>query len=83
MDLESFLSISGVPGFRFLLQTLFKNTETTENFDKVIFRGIETIYLISSTFLGILCVQGTNLKVLLKVTNEYLLLLLESGFSSY
>ena len=54
-----------------------------ENFDKLIFRGIKTIYLISSTFLGILCVQGTTLKVLLKVINEYLLLLLESGFSGY
>ena len=57
--------------------------ETMEDFDKLIFRGIKTIYLISGPFLGILCVQGTNLKVLLKVINEHLLLLLESGFSSY
>ena len=54
-----------------------------ENFDQLIFWGIKTIYLISSTFLGISRVQGTTLKVLLKVINEHLLLLLESGFSSY
>ena len=58
-------------------------TETTENFDKLIFRGIETIYLISSNFVGILCVQGTTLKVLFKVINEHLLPLLESGFSGF
>ena len=40
-----------------------------ENFQKFIFRGIKTIYLISSTFL------------LFKVINEHLILLLESGFS--
>ena len=57
--------------------------ETMEDFDKPIFRGIKTIYLISGPFLGILCVQGTTLKVLLKVINEHLLLLLESGFSGY
>ena len=54
-----------------------------ENLDKFIFWGIKTIYLISSTFVGILCVQDTTLKVLLKVINEDLLLLLESGFCSY
>ena len=41
--------------------------ETTENFDKLIFRGIKFIYLNWSTFLGILGVQGITLKVLLKV----------------
>ena len=51
-----------------------------ENFHKLIFGGIKTIYLIWSTFLGILGVQDTTLKVLLKVINEYLLLLFESGF---
>ena len=54
-----------------------------EKYHKLIFRGIETIYLIWSTFLGILCVQGTTLKVLLKVINEHLLLLHESGFTGY
>ena len=54
-----------------------------ENFHKLIFQGIKTIYLIWSTFLGILCIQGTILKVLLKVMNEHLLLLLETGFYGY
>ena len=51
-----------------------KNQETTENFQKLNFRGITSIYLILSTFLGILYVQHTTLKVLLKVVNEHLLL---------
>ena len=62
---------------------MFENPETTENFHKLISRGTKTIYLILSTFLGILCVQGTTLNLLLKVINEHLLLLLESGFSGY
>ena len=52
-----------------------------ENFHKLIFRGIKTIHLISSTFVGILYVQNTILEVLLNVINEHLLLLLESDFS--
>ena len=52
-----------------------------ENFHKLIFWGIKTIYLISSTFLGILWIQNTILEVVLKVINEHLLLLLESDFS--
>ena len=63
--------------------TVFENPETTGNFHKLIFRGIKTIYLILSTFPGILCVQDTNLKVLLKVINEHLLLFFVSGFSGY
>ena len=35
---------------------------------KPIFRGIKTIYLVSSTFLYILCVQDITPKVLLKVS---------------
>ena len=45
-----------------------------ENFNKLIFRGTKTIYLILSTLLGILYVQNTIYKVLLKVINEHLLL---------
>ena len=54
-----------------------------ENFHKLNSQGIKTIDLILSTFLGILCVQDTTLNLLLKVVNEHLLLLLESGFSGY
>ena len=46
--------------------------ETTENFHKLIFWGFNTIYLISSIFLSILCDQDTTLKVLLNVFNENL-----------
>ena len=53
------------------------------NFHKLISWGTKTIYLILRTFLGILCVQGTILKLMLKVINEHLLLLLENGFSGY
>ena len=73
-DLESFLLISGISGFSFQSQSIFENPETTENFQKLIFSGIKASYLILSTFLGILCVQDTTLKVLLKVINEHLLL---------
>ena len=69
--------------FFFLPYSLFENRETTENFNKLIFRGIKTICLISSTFLGILCVENVILEVLLKVINEHLLLLLESDFSGF
>ena len=58
-----------------------ENPESTENFHKLIFRGIKTMYLILSSFRGILCDQGPTLKVLLKAINEYLLLKLESSFS--
>ena len=53
-DLESFLLISGISGFSFFAIEL-ENPETMENFYKLIFRGIKTIYLIWSTFLSILC----------------------------
>ena len=47
------------------------------------FRDIKSIYLISSTFLSILCVHDKTLKVLLKVTKKHLLLKLEIDFSCY
>ena len=59
---------------------MFKNSETKENFRKLIFRGIKTIYLIWSTFLSILCDQDLTFKVLLKVIKENLPLKLESSF---
>ena len=71
------------PGFRFLPYSIFENLETTENFLKLIFRGIKSIYLISRTFLSILCVQDKTLKLLLKVVKEHLLLKLEIDFSYY
>ena len=73
-DLESFLLIPTFPGFCFLLKSIFENPETTENFQKLIFRGIKVSYLILSALLGILCVQDKSLKVLLKVVKEHLLL---------
>ena len=51
-----------------------------ENFQKLIFRGIKTIYLIWSTFLSILCYQDFTLKALLKVMKENLLFKLEGSF---
>ena len=54
-----------------------------ENFHKFISWGIKTINLISSTFLSIMCVQNTTLKVLLKVINKHLLLKVESDFACY
>ena len=45
-----------------------------EKFQKLIIRGIKSIYLISSIFLSILCFHDKTLKVLLKVTKEHLLL---------
>ena len=62
---------------------MFENLETTEKFQKLIFRGIKSIYLISSTFLSILCVHDKTLKVLLKVIKKHLLLKLEIDFSCY
>ena len=80
--LESFLLISDISGFRFLPYSIFEDPETTENFHKLFFGGIKTIYLISNTFLSILCDRDT-LKVLLKVIKEHLLLKLESDLSRY
>ena len=51
-----------------------------ENFYKLIFWGINTVYLIWSTFLSILCDQDVTLKVLLKVIKENLPVKLESSF---
>ena len=51
-----------------------------ENFHKLIFRDIKTIYLIWSTFLSILCDQGLTFKVLLKVFKENLSFKLEGSF---
>ena len=45
------------PGFRFYQQSIFENLESTKNFNKLIFQGITTIYLISRAFLSILCIQ--------------------------
>ena len=78
---EAFCGFPAFPGFRFLPWSIFENPESTENFRKHVFRGTKTIYLISSTFLDILCIQDTSFKVLLKVINDYLLLKLEIGFS--
>ena len=55
--LESFLLISGISLFLFLPYSIFKNLETTENFQMLIFWGIKSTYLISSTFLSIVCSQ--------------------------
>ena len=81
--LESLLLISGISGFSFFVIEHIRKPETTENFQKLIFWGIKANYLISSTLLSILCVQDKTLKVLLKVTKEYLLLKLEIDFSYY
>ena len=72
--------ISGISGFSFFAKSIFENPETTENFYKLIFRGMKTIYLIWSTFLSILCDQDTTLKVLLNVIKENLPLKLEGSF---
>ena len=77
---QAFCGYPAFPTFRFLP---FENPETREHFHKLIFQGNKTVYLISSTFLGIFCVQNTILEVLLEVVNEHLLLLLESDFSGY
>ena len=52
----------------------------TENFYKLIFWGIKTIYLILSSLLPILYIQNTIYKVLLKVIKEHLLLLFSVAF---
>ena len=78
--LKGVLLISDISGFSCLLQSIFKNLETTGNFHKLIFRGIKSIYLIWNTFLSILSVQDISLKILLKVIKENLTLKLESWF---
>ena len=78
--LESFLLVSGDAGYSFFA---IINPKTTGGFYKLISGGVKTIYLISSTFLDILCVQNTTLKALLMVIKESLTLKLESGFSCY
>ena len=55
-NLEGFLMISGVSGFSYFPIEHIRKHENTENFDKFIFPGIKIIYLISSTFLDILCI---------------------------
>ena len=69
--------------FRFLPQSILKNVETTENFDKLISWSIKTVYLIWSTFLSILGVEDATLKALPKLIKANLTLKLESGFSCY
>ena len=73
---KPFCRLPAFPSFRFFPYSIFKNTETTENFQKLIFRGIKTIYLILRSHLGILYFQNKIYKVLLKVINEHLLLFL-------
>ena len=51
-----------------------------ENFQKLIFQGVKSIYLISSIFLSIFCVHDKTLKVLLIVIKKHLLLSLEIDF---
>ena len=72
--------ISGISGFLFFAIEHIWKLETTENFYKLIFWGIETIYLIWDTFLSILCDQVWNVKVLLLVINENLPLNLQGSF---
>ena len=68
--------ISGVSGFSFFAIEDIRKSETTENFHKLIFQSIKAVYMILSTALGILYFQNEIYKVLLKVINEHLLLLL-------
>ena len=78
------LLVSGVSAFPFFaIEHIRKPNETTESFQKLIFRGVKSNYLNSSTFLSILCVEDKTLKVLLKVIKEHLLLKLEIDFSYY
>ena len=75
--------ISGISGFSFFTTEHIRKPGNNGKFLSADFSSIKAIYLISSTFLGIFCIQDRTLKVLLKVINEYLLLFLESGFSGY
>ena len=63
---KAFRRFPAFPGFHFLPQSIFENTETTENHDNLVFLIIKTIYVICSTFLRVLYVQGTIFKVLIK-----------------
>ena len=60
--------VSSVSEFSCFVIEHFENTETSEGFYENIFWGIKVVYLISSTFLSILC----DFKILLKVINENL-----------
>ena len=71
--IEGFLLISGVSRFSFFTTEHFRKHG---NLGKFISRGIKIIYLTLSTFPSHLCVQDTILKVLLKVFNEKLPLML-------
>ena len=51
-----------------------------ENFYKLMFRGINIIYLVWSTCVSILCDQDVTLKVLLKAIKENLPFKLEGSF---
>ena len=57
-----------------------RKPESTENFYKLIFRCIKTIYQVWSTFLSILCDQDLTLEVLLKVIKGNLPLKVQSSF---
>ena len=72
--------IPGISGFSFFATEHIRKPGTTDNFQKLIFRGVKSIYLISSAVLGILCIQDKTLHVLLKVIKEHLLLKLEIDF---
>ena len=48
--LENCLLISGISGFSFFAIENIQNLETTKNFQKLIFRGIKSIYLIFEPF---------------------------------
>ena len=80
---KAFCWFPAFPGFRFLPESIFENTKTTENFHNFVVRDIKTIHLILTTFIVISCVQGTTRKVLLKFIMEHVLLLLGWGFSGY
>ena len=74
-------------GFRFYPQSIFENPESTENFNKLIFQGIMTIYYqIYSDFKSFtkhFVYSGETIKVVLKIIKENESLRLESGFSCY
>ena len=81
--LEGSLFISGISEFSFFAIEHIWKSGNHEKFPEALFRGIKSIYLVSSTFLSILCVHDTTLKVSHKVIKEHLLLKLESEFSCY
>ena len=69
-DLKSFLLISDASWFSFFAIEYIRQPPTTENFDKLIFRSVKTIYLIQSSLKKILLDHDTNLNALLKVIHE-------------